>query len=464
MPVNTNRPKLKDVMKTKPMKFQFEGIRFLCKNNGRVLLADDMGLGKSLQALAWASLMTGARPLIIVAPANAKFNWEAEIKTHTFLDCQVLEGRKPVPILKDIVIINFDILPWWEDTLCQLKPQALIIDECQNVKTRNITRTQVCKKLSEMASYVIGMSGTPIVNKPVEFFSILNMIQPNEFSNFWKFAFRYCDPQKGWQGRGWDFRGSSHTQELHDRLQNFMIRRMKDDVMTQLPKKRRTTILVSCENKKEYEHAKNNFLEWYENQMGTDKARCAKKAMALVRIGQLKKLAAEGKLKSAFQWIDDFLDSTNEKLVVFVHHKSIFQALWDRYKKIAARGKQKGKQRQIEVDKFQNDKKCKLYIGSTKADGTAITLTAASTVLFLELGWTPAEMSQAEDRIRRIGQTATKINVYYILAKDTIDLNIWDLIEKKRKIIGKILDGEDVKESKMNVGNLVKLLNHKTKK
>lgn len=452
------RDRLKRVLKTKPYKFQLKGIRFLKRTKGRALIGDDMGLGKTIQVLGWLAVNPSKRPAIIITPSNAKYNWADQISQHTWMDYEVLHGRSPFPLSASIVIINYDIVSYWKQALMEIRPHVVVLDECHYVKTRGAKRTKACREISRKAKCVIPMSGTPIINRPIEFFPVLNMVNSKDFSSFWRYAFRYCNPKKGWQGRGWDFTGASNLDELRRRIQPFFIRRMKTEVLKELPEKRRTMLPVEISNLREYQQAKMDFLDWYRSKAGSKAAKRARKAEALVKLGQLKQLVAKGKIKRAYEWIDDFLFSTGEKLVVFVYHRDIFATLVERYKKFAAVGGKAGKERQQQVKRFQTSPKCRLFIGSIKADKESITLTAASTVLFLELGWTPSEHDQAEDRVNRIGQQDNKVNAYYILGKNTIDQHVWDVIEEKRKVIGKIMDGEAQGHFQTDVNDIIQLL------
>jgi len=333
-----------------------------------------------------------------------------------------------------------------------------LVHNCHYVKNLRAKRTRVCKELAKKSRHIIAMSGTPIINRPVEFFPILNMICPKEFSSFWKFAFRYCDPKRGWAGKGWDFSGASHLDELRERIEPLFLRRMKKEVLKQLPEKQRTIMSVDIDNQAEYHKATVSFLQWYKNKAGTVAAKRAKKAQALVKLGQLKQLTAKGKLSQACEWIDNFLFSTDEKLVIFVYHQEIFQTLITQYKRIAAIGGKSGKKRQNEVNKFQSNDKCRLFIGTIRADKESITLTAARSVLFIELGWTPSEHNQAEDRVNRIGQKYNKVNVYYILGRNTVDQYVWDVIEKKREVIDQIIDGKSHRKSLVDISKVIQLI------
>ena len=438
------KERLKEVLKTEPREFQVKGIEFLEAQKGRALLGDDMGLGKTIQVLGYLALHPELSPIIIVCPSSAKYEWQSQIENHTKnLSCEILNGRKPYPVKERISVINYDILPYWEAYLLTLKPQALILDECHYVKNQRVKRTEASRRISKVCQVIIPLSGTPIINRPSEFFPVLNMIRPSEFGSFWNYAFRYCAPKRAFRGQGWDFSGSQRPEELHRRVSPFMIRRRKEEVLKELPPKQRIPIQIDLSNRKEYLLARDEFLTWYRAEKGAEKAESAEKAEAFVKLGQLRQVAAQGKLKAAKEWIQDYLDSTDGKIVVFAYHRAIFENLVEEYKKICACGGGAGEARHEEVKRFQTDPKCRVFIGSIKADKEAITLTAANTVVFIEQGWTPGEHDQAEDRINRIGQQADSITAYYFLGKDSIDEYLWDLIEKKREIITKILDGEE---------------------
>lgn len=452
--------RLRKHLKTMPFRFQRDGIRFIKKASGRAIIGDDMGVGKTLQILGWLAVNPSKRPVLIGTPANAKFNWAEQIKQHTFLSCQVLSGQTPYPITKEIVIINYDIIHYWLDALIEYGFVVVVWDECHYLKTRTTKRTKSCRNLSRKAKYVLPLSGTPIVNRPAEFFPALNMTRPEIFESWIKYGLNYCGPKRAFKG-GLEFKGATNIPHLRKKIKSFFLRRMKSEVLTQLPEKRRTILPVDIDNRAEYRQATLYFLHWYRKKAGTRKAKRAKKAQALVKLGQLKQLAALGKLKHACDWVDDFLSSTDEKLVVFVYHKSVFSELVKKYARITAVGGKSGKKRQEQVKKFQTDPKCRLFIGSIAADKEAITLTASSTVLFLELGWTPSEHDQAEDRVNRIGQTDNKINVYYMLGRNTIDQYVWELIEQKRKVIEEVMNGKSQTDFGIDFSKLVRLLKGK---
>jgi SNF2 family DNA or RNA helicase len=451
-PKRSVKERLKDYMKLPLMGFQRRGVEHIEKCKGRALICDQMGLGKSAQSLAWAAIRPHTRPVVVVCPASIKWQWAGEWKKFSGLDSYICQGMKPRRgVLKaQIVILNYDILAAWLPILLRLQPKILIIDEAHFVKNKGAKRTKACRELAHNTPHVIGLSGTPIEGRPAEFFPILNMVRPDEFPSFWKYAFEFCAPRKNPWGRGYDFSGSSNLDTLHQRLKKIMVRRMKEDVLTQLPPKRRTVVPVKIDNAKEYREAEENFLSWLKEKKGNDALRRAMKAQAVVKMGNLKMLAAEGKLERAIEWINEWLESTDEKLIVFAIHKKILQRLREAFPKgllidgSVSNKRKRGQvvsDRQSIVNRFQKDPKRRLLFGQLRAAGIGLNLTAASHVLKLELHWTPGVHDQAEDRCHRIGQKK-QVNVYYLVGRGTIEERILSVLESKSKITKRILDGK----------------------
>ena len=239
------------------------------------------------------------------------------------------------------------------------------------------------------------------------------MVRPAEFRSFWQYAFRYVRTKACFSWAGVGFSGRLKGQRNSTRGSPVYDSTYEGGSLDGTASKQRIPIFIDLSNRKEYVQARDEFLTWYRKEKGEEKAEKAEKAEAFVRLGQLRKVVAEGKLKAAKEWIQDYLDSTDGKIVVFAYHRAIFENLVEEYKKICACGGGAGEARHEEVKRFQTDPKCRVFIGSIKADKEAITLTAANTVVFIEQGWTPGEHDQAEDRINRIGQQADSITAYY---------------------------------------------------
>lgn len=456
------------------MPFQRKGVEFIDSRGGRAIIADEMGLGKTPQALAWLQAHLEARPALIVSPASLKWNWYYE--AHKFMEnpsVQVLSGKvSKTNLFADIIIVNYDILPdttekyktgrqvynkskdtyidevkrraipgtgWWS-LLKNYSPEVLIVDECHMIKDKKSLRTKAVHGLAKSIPFAILLSGTLMVNRPSELFSPLSLIDPRLFPNFFDFGKRYCGGKKG--RFGWDFSRSTNQAELHDILTStVLIRRLKKDVLPELPSKVRSVIPLDITNRSTYDKAQEDFLSYLET-VDIEKLDSAKGAPHLVKIAYLKKLAATGKINACVKWISEFLES-GQKLVVFIHHKEIMDILEEKFSKICAKvdGGVSSKKRQSAVRNFQENDKIKLFLGNLKAASEGLTLTAASHTCFIEFPWSPGTLIQAEDRVHRIGQKADSVNAWYLVGKDTIDEQIMQLIESKAIILEAVLDG-----------------------
>jgi len=430
--------------------FQKKGVAFIEAKDGRALIADEMGLGKTVQALAWLQLHPEKRPAVIVVPASLKLNWERE--AHAWMDnpkTQVLSGTKAKEDLTgDIIIINYDILSAWVGKLQQYNAQTLIIDEVHYTKSNTAKRTKAVKMLGKKITHVIALSGTPVVNRPVEMYNALKLIDDTIVPNFWAYAQRYCGAKHN--GFGWDFSGASHTEELHEKLVNtVMLRRLKKDVLKDLPDKIHSILPIEIDNPSEYAHAEGNLITWVRKNRGKEAAEKASNAEAFAQIEILKQLAIKGKMKQAIEWIENFLD-VDGKLVVFATHKTTIDTLMQKFgdRAVKVDGSVSGQARQDAIDRFQNDETCRLFVGNIKAAGVGITLTAASNIAFLELPWTPGELAQAEDRCHRIGQK-NAVNVYHLIASNTIDEKIARMLDSKRKVLDSVLDGKETEQESL---------------
>lgn len=426
-------------------RFQAEGVRFLEQRNGNALIADSMGLGKTIQALAWLKIHPELRPVVVVCPASIKLNWEREtLKWLKDKRVAVLSGTKPALLsLRMINIINYDILPSWMPVLLEAEVKVVIVDESHYCKNTKALRTKAVQELCAAVPHKIFLTGTPVVNRPAEFFTTLKILDPINFSSWIRFAQRYCD---AYQDRfGWNCSGASNTAELHERLtKTIMIRRKKEDVLKDLPSKRRCVIPMEIKNRKEYGYAEEELLSWIREKFGKGKAESAAQAEALAKFSYLKQLAAEGKLESTLGWVHDCLE-TNGKLVVFaVHHKVIDTLAQElrMYNPVVLDGRTPVDKRQALVDKFQNDPTCKVFIGNIKAAGVGITLTASSNVVFVELPWTPGDVEQASDRCHRIGQE-NEVTVWFLVSNNTIEEELAGIIDSKLVVLNKVLDGQD---------------------
>jgi len=426
--------------------FQKQGVAFVERRNGNAIIGDSMGLGKTVQALAYLQLHPEKRPAVIVVPASLKLNWQKECRMWLpNPDIGLISGKK---INKDllnheILIINYDILNSWVASLKEINPQVLITDECHYYKSTTALRTKAVKKLAKVCPHVIALSGTPIVNRPVEFFNAINLVEPGLFPSFWKYAHTYCGAKHN--HFGWDFSGATNTKELYEQLQSIMIRRKKEDVLKDLPAKIRSVVPLelTATAKAEYQKAASNIIQWIKENEGAEKAEKASQAKVLTEINKLKQLSTKGKLDSCIDWIRNFLD-VDGKLVVFAENHWVIDTIMSAFPDISVKldGRDSQPNRNHAVEQFQNDESIRLFVGNFQAAGVGITLTAAANTCFVQLPWSPGVAVQAEDRVHRIGQEADSVNAYYLIADGTIENSIAGLLDRKTEVLTAILDGK----------------------
>jgi len=451
--------------------FQKAGVEYALKAR-RTFIADEQGLGKTFQAIASVHA-ANAFPVVVVCQGNMKYGWLRswnQACPNRIVD--VLSGKKPsrIPEFCDVVVINYDILDAWKDELVAFGAKSLINDESHNLKSAKAKRTQANLAIAKLIpddGLVLNLTGTSVLNRPKELAPQLEILgRKEEFGGF-KFFTRYCGAYK--DRFGWNMNGATNLDELNTKLrETCFVRRLKADVLKDLPAKQRAIIPIEINNMKDYKSAENDVVA-YLRKAAEEKAEVeaqeaglnkeerkemrrlrsktaeskAAQAETLVQIQILKQIAAKGKTDAAIEWVEDFINS--EKLVFFVHHRAVADEIIADKRLSGSnmaiiRGGMTAEEKQAEVDKFQNDETCRLILCSLKAANTGITLTAASNVAFLELGWTPAEHDQAEDRCHRIGQKGS-VTAWYLIAQDTIDENIVNLIESKRKVTTAIMDG-----------------------
>lgn len=435
-----------DKLKLTPRNYQLQGIKFLDTRKGRAIIADEMGTGKSLQAIAWM-FFREVKPSLIICPASIKINWVREYEKVTGLkNIEMLQGTKPYTPSENILVINYDILHNWISELKKIKPKLIITDEAHKLKSSKAKRTKSTKMLAKTAEHFIALTGTPVENRPIEIFNVANMVKPNFFPSVWRFGREFCDLKHN--GFAWDYTGASNTKKLHQVLQEIMIRRMKEDVLQELPNKMFSVVPMELNNKSEYKKAESDFIQ-YLKESDPKSVGKAKRAEHLVKLNRMRRLAVKGKLKTAIDWIQDFIEE--EKLVLFCIHRDVVEEIAKKFKKEAVHlyGGMSSTVRQKAIDKFQNDDQIRLFVGNIEAAGEGITLHSASNAAFIEFPWKPSAVDQAADRIHRIGQESKSVNIYNLIAEKTVDEEMISLIDKKRNITSQITDGRPVSEEKM---------------
>ena len=442
--------------------FQKVAVAFAEMSKGRCLIGDEMGIGKTISAIGYAAINPQARPAIVVCPSNVKFNWKKELnKWLPSETVQVITSGKDEPVLGDFIIVNYDLMTKMQEKLIKLVPRLVILDECHYIKNsgsknKPVKRTVATLALCRFTPKIIALSGTAIASRPKEFFNTLNLMRPEQFASFWDFAQRYCDP---WHdGFGWNFDGASYTQELNERTRDLCIRRLKSEVLPELPPKTRTflPIHLSKKDRSPYDIAQEEWDRRIEEAYINGEKLPA--GTMLNMINDLRHICGQVKVNYAVDWITQYMTQTGKPIVVFTHHRDVLKRIAGKFKNVQTiSGDVNSKKRQQIVEDFQAGK-IDILVCNTIAAKEGITLTRADTVLFIEREWVPTDEEQAEDRVYRIGQESDNVHAVYLSVAGTIDEHFDRVVEAKRQVVKAVLDGGDTEQRKGLVNELVNRL------
>jgi len=436
--------------------FQKDGIDFLTTHSN-VLLADQMGLGKTVQVIGLINRLPELKRILIICPASLRLNWERELKKWLVRPyrIQVLNGGKTFDHNADIVVVNFDILSRHRIFLIEKSWDLLVIDEAHYLKNPTTLRCTavfgnggVLKPIPAVRRVFV--TGTPIENRPKEIWTLVSQLSPTDFGNWTEFALQYCEGRK--TNRGLMANGASNLEELQARLRTtVMIRRLKKEVLHDLPEKRRQLIELppnGCTDIVQHEY------RIWERYLSAKAELCPETdedsyeeaverlryevRLAFAELARARHEVAKAKVPYVMEHLNNF---GHEKVVVFAHHRAVInklkEGLGDRA--VAFHGAMGISSRQKAIDDFQKKPEVQFFIGSIMAAGCGITLTAASNVVFAELDWTPGKVAQAEDRVHRIGQR-NAVLVQYLVFDNSVDAKMAKTLLEKQAIISEALD------------------------
>ena len=496
--------------------YQRAGIAYAVARKN-VLIADEMGLGKTIQAIGRINAEIEPKSVLVLCPSSLRINWAREWKkwsVHHGFTPYVVESNDDIPSFANMVIVNYDKLglrAQWQhvfkriaeyiiagitvddglnpytdghgmlrktlfEQLMARKWDFLIADEAHYLKNPRTARSKLVlgakgKKgqpstpgLVQRADHFLCLTGTPILNSPSEIHPLLAALDPVVWGNFFAFGKRYCAGYQKWVGRKavWDFSGASHLDELQEKLRaTVMVRRLKADVLTDLPPKRRQIIPLAVNGAAEV--VKTQLAKWdaHEDRVETLRARLelaeaggdeteysrvAKElsdetSVAFTEMAKERHAVAVKKIPAVIEHLHGLFEEGVQKIICFAHHQDVIKALVKEFGEEAVQltGQTPMAERQDAVDRFQADPTCKLFVGNILAAGVGLTLTAASTVVFAELSWVPAEVSQAEDRAHRIGQLDSVL-VQHLVFDGSLDARMVAFIIEKQAIADKALD------------------------
>lgn len=436
-------------MKGELYPYQRVGVDFLVKSGARAILADDPGLGKTLQTIGAILVLRPERSLII-CPATMKYTWESEVKKWSDLSAVVIDSKtviSEIDLNTKVWIVNYDLLKRHLPELVKIEFGFLGLDEAHYIKTSNTQRSRAIRILARQTPHVVMLTGTPVLNRPVEIFNPLSILDPKTWNNWHRFTDRYCAARYTRFGR--DVSGASNVEELKNKLDKYILRRRKEDVLKDLPEKVRVEVPVDLrgDSSVAYRKAFNNFGKFLRENKGKNDTEIirALQAEKLVRINTLREIATHSKIDDAAELIENIVQS-GQKIIVFSSFVEPLRQLSYRFAEqcVILTGETSNEDRFKVVKQFQEDPETKIFLGGIKSAGVGITLTEASNVLFLDYSWTPADHKQAEDRAHRIGSTHDSITIYQMRARGTIDDIMFKMLEKKRGVVESIIgEGDD---------------------
>jgi len=473
------------------------GIKFL-KKKKRAILADEMGLGKTLQAIR--AVEDSRAKTLVVCPASLKINWQREIQ----MDCPeddvfIINGRKinDTEILSKWIVINYDIIASHKEWLIPMiesgEIENIILDEAHYIKGRSI-RAKATLEITKNAKMIFCLTGTPLLNRPIELWNLLVAIKHpmtevkaarTQYSKMFCGGYLRVIPPTMWRKypiRFWDESGATNLGYLRKSLMGYMVRRKKNKVLN-LPAKVIDVIEVKMTpaQRRIYDNAWDSYMEY----LKLNPPENLKNIIAtrqLVEVQKLKQVCSKMKIEKIVEDAKNAIEQ-GEKVIVFTQYVDTLERIKAGMKKIkydfgkteygkpklelievvVLSGATKQPDRQKAVDAFQKDERVKVFIANIKAGGVGITLTEASVVMFADMDWTPEVHSQAEDRAHRIGQNRM-VNVHYYVTQDTIEMDIIELLAKKKQMVSEVIDGtKDRVQIKSILPDFIRRMNERIK-
>ena len=417
-----------------PYPYQKEGVIFLIEQaQGRGMILDEMGLGKTIQAVLYSVLLK-EYPVLIFCKPTLVVNWFREL-IEWAQEPAVIIDRYPIHRGSNYYICSIDMAYRKRAEIAELGVKLMIVDECQNIKNTSTKRTAAIINISLLGNKsapipnVIGLTGTPIKNRATEFYPTLNMIRPDLFPTEADFVRRWT--RVVWTSdRKYKEGGIRNLEAFNEYTKNMLIRRRRSDVLPDLPRVDRQNRFVDMDsaNKAAYMKQYNSLQKF----MNTKEAEGFEGYSTILQfISAMRQITAISKIPPAIDYINDFLEQKDSKITVFVHHHVAIKLMTPHIKVPFLRYANKSDFDNIEI--FNKADGPRVLIASTLAAGEGLNLQyQCNTCLFLERQWNPANEEQAEGRFTRIGSIFDKVTAAYLIAIQTIDEWMTEIIEMKR--------------------------------
>jgi SNF2 family DNA or RNA helicase len=442
-----------------PRQYQIDGIKFAEKSNVRCLIADEQGLGKTIQALGVLRLHPELLPALVVTKTTIKHQWFHELAEWCGMEkylTQVISSSKEKALPGfSIYVTTYDMLKN-DECFADINIKTIIIDECQAIKNHLSGRAKAVQKIAAKAEHIIALSGTPIKNHAGEYFTVLNILQPQRFPEYKRFIREHCDYYETLYGE--KIGGLSNPEFFHEETKDFILRRTREEAAPELPRINR--IFHHVELDKKLNTAYKDAMKELDNLLYAEEDENTWTS-AIAIMTKMRKIT--GISKAAMEAVDytmDFLASNERKITIFCHHHSATDLLIRNLnREIEKINKEVGSslldpvlhlhaglsaERRTEVIRQFREERFRVLVASTLAAGEGINLQFCSDAIMLERQWNPANEEQAEGRFSRIGSTANQINVIYFIASETIDEYFTELVEQKRAIVSSTLDNKEI--------------------
>lgn len=425
--------------------FQIAGARFLERSNGKAAIFDEMGLGKTVQALAYLKFHPECFPALFVVKSGIKYQWMKEIVRilgDKYFPQVISSGKDGImPGLK-CYITGYDMLRRFDTKeLAKIGIKTVVLDEVQQVKNPDSARTQEVRKLCKDVEHLIPLSGTPWKNRGSEFFVVLNMMDPVKFYSYQSFVDTWVDTY--YDGAKYKEGGIRNPADFKEFIKHLAIRRERVEVMPELPLINRMRLLTEIEAhaRKSYEDEVSEFVKmWNQAVISGDEGSFETTQNAIARLQKMRHILGLAKIPQTVDFATEFIEETDRKLVIFVHHKDVGRIISNELSEVCRDNKIElmqltsdlSSEERFEMQEKFNKLKRAILVGSTLASGEGLNLQTCSDCVMHERQWNPMNEEQAEGRFIRIGQTSQSVNATYVHVDKSVDTHLDKIIEQKR--------------------------------
>lgn len=444
------------------LQYQIDCIKFMEEADANCIVADEQGLGKTVQVSSLLRLHPDdLLPAILVVPTTVKPQWMWEIRRwcmpnkskeeqRQFLTQVIQSGKEKALPGFQLYIVTFDMLK--KADMFSLVPdiKTIIIDECQRIKNHLSDRAKAVQQIVEEKGikHVIPMSGTPIKNNAGEYFTVLNLVDRRRFPQYQRYLDTYCDSY--WNGFSNKVGGLKDAARFHEDTKDIVIRRTKSEVLKDLPSLDRRFYHVELDRRMNKAYAA--ALDELDEALYSDVGEFERNQVMIAIMAKLRHITGISKVDQCVDFTTEFLLSTDRKLTIFVHHQDVHELLVRKLtawceeggfdKPLSLTSSLSSDARQAVVMKFK-DTGARILIASTLAAGEGLNLQFCSDAIMLERQWNPANEEQGEGRFHRFGQV-NAVTITYMISSGTIDEYFTELVETKRAIVASALDNKEV--------------------